>query len=54
VKLSDEFVNEQGFLFYMFDCIFSTAVFGFVSESIITVCQKKHLGLSVSKMVSKI
>ena len=51
MKLSDEVVNIQGYLLYMLDCIFSTAVLVLVSESIITGCQKKHL--SVSKMVSK-
>ena len=36
---------DRDFLFYILDCIFSTAVLVFVSESIITGCQKKHLDL---------
>ena len=36
---------NRDFLFYILDCIFSTAVLVFVSESIITGCQKKHLDL---------
>ena len=46
-------VEKETIMNTCLDCIFSTAVWVFVSESIIAGCQKKHLSLSVSKVVSK-